>query len=45
MFQNQPDVPLFYLGQDRIAIEKLSVLRARLGISTETQIDADNNTC
>jgi hypothetical protein len=28
---NQPDVPLFSLDQDHIAIEKLSALRTRLG--------------
>jgi hypothetical protein len=27
---NQPDVPLFSLDQDHIAIEKLSALRTRL---------------
>jgi hypothetical protein len=38
IFQNRPDVPLFYLGQDRIPIEKLSALEIRLGTTAETWI-------
>jgi hypothetical protein len=34
--QNLSDAPLFYLGQDHIAIEKLSTLRTGLGTAAET---------
>jgi hypothetical protein len=43
--QNQSDTPLFYLGQDRLAIEKLSALGTGLGTVAETQINAGKNTC
>jgi hypothetical protein len=45
MSQNQPDVYFFYLGQNRIAIEKLWTLRIRLGTVAEARIDTDKNTC
>jgi hypothetical protein len=45
MSQTQPDAPLFYLGQDNIAIDELLVLRTGLGIAAETQINASKNTC
>jgi hypothetical protein len=37
---NRSDAPLFYLGQDRIAIEKLSALETGLGTAAETWISA-----
>jgi hypothetical protein len=46
--QNQPDTPLFYLGQDRIVIEKLSALGTELcNLKTQrkTAIDASKDTC
>jgi hypothetical protein len=46
--QNQPDVPLLLLGQDRIAIKKSSALRTRLGTmktQQKTTIDARQGTC
>jgi hypothetical protein len=45
MSQNQPDVYFFYLGQNRIAIEKLWTLRIRLGTVAEARIDTDKNKC
>jgi hypothetical protein len=48
IFQTQPDAPLFYLGKDRIAIEKLSVLGTGLDIlktQRKTTIDVSKNTC
>jgi hypothetical protein len=48
MFQNQPDVSLFYLGQERIAIEELSVLETGLEtVKTQrkTTIDVSQDTC
>jgi hypothetical protein len=38
--RNWPDAPVFYLGQDRIAIEKLSTLKTGLGTAAETWISA-----
>jgi hypothetical protein len=38
--QTEPDAPLFKLGQDRIAIDKLSVLRIGLGTAIETRNSA-----
>jgi hypothetical protein len=35
--QNQADTPLFYLGQDRLAIDKLSALRTDLRTAAEIQ--------
>jgi hypothetical protein len=43
--RNQPDAPLFYLNQDRIAIDKLSALEIGLGTAAETRINARKNTC
>jgi hypothetical protein len=45
MSQTQPDAPLFYLGQDNIAIEQLFALGTGLGTAAETRIDAFKNTC
>jgi hypothetical protein len=33
------------LGQDRLAIDKLSALGTGLGTATETQLNAGNDTC
>jgi hypothetical protein len=38
-------MPLFHLGQDRLAIDKLSALRTKLGTTAETRLDANKNTC
>jgi hypothetical protein len=43
--ENRPDVSLFYLGQDRLAIDKLSALGTRLGTATKTQINASRTSC
>jgi hypothetical protein len=43
--QNQPNAPLFYLNQDRIAIDKLSALETGLGTAAETLINARKNMC
>jgi hypothetical protein len=37
MSQNQPETPLFYLGQDRLTIDKLSAFGTGLGTAMETQ--------
>jgi hypothetical protein len=37
MSQNQSEAAFFYLGQDRLAIDKLSVFGTELGIVTKTQ--------
>jgi hypothetical protein len=43
--QIKPDTPLFYLGQDRTTIAKLSALGTGLGTVAETQNGASENTC
>jgi hypothetical protein len=43
--QNQPDVHLFPLSEDRLVIDKLSALRTKLGTTGETWLDANKNMC
>jgi hypothetical protein len=43
--QNQPETLLFQLGQDRLAIDKLSALGTGLGTATEPRNGASKTTC
>jgi hypothetical protein len=45
MFQNQPNVHLFYLDQDRTTIAKLSAFRTGLVTIVETRIGVSKTTC
>jgi hypothetical protein len=42
--KNQPETPLFYLGQDRIAIDKPSIFGTGLGPATKAQKGANKTT-
>jgi hypothetical protein len=39
------DAPLFELGQDRLAIDKLSALKTGLGTAAKTRIGASKTMC
>jgi hypothetical protein len=45
IFQNQPKTPLFQLGQDRLAMNKLSTFRTGLGTAAETRNGASKISC
>jgi hypothetical protein len=44
MSQNQPETPLFQLGQDRLAIDKLSAFRTGLVTATKARKGASKTT-